>query len=65
MVDLNGQYRKIRWQVNREIKKVIKSSSSLPPSFKYLEVKIKSLSFIKFNNSFESPGSTTASLLFF
>ena len=27
MVDLNGQYRKIRWQVNREIKKVIKSSS--------------------------------------
>jgi len=26
MVDLNGQYRKIRWQVNREIKKVIKSS---------------------------------------
>jgi len=24
MVDLNGQYRKIRWQVNREIKKVIK-----------------------------------------
>ena len=27
MVDLNGQYRKIRWQINREIKKVIKSSS--------------------------------------
>ncbi|MBT4324890.1 MAG: DegT/DnrJ/EryC1/StrS family aminotransferase [Cryomorphaceae bacterium] len=27
MVDLNGQYRKIRWQVNREIKKVINSSS--------------------------------------
>ncbi len=27
MVDLNGQYRKIRWKVNREIKKVIKSSS--------------------------------------
>ena len=27
MVDLNGQYRKIRWQVNREIKKVISSSS--------------------------------------
>ena len=27
MVNLNGQYRKIRWQVNREIKKVIKSSS--------------------------------------
>jgi len=27
MVDLNGQYRKIRWQVNREIKKVIRSSS--------------------------------------
>ena len=27
MVDLNGQYRKIRWQVNREIKKVIKSTS--------------------------------------
>ena len=27
MVDINGQYRKIRWQVNREIKKVIKSSS--------------------------------------
>ena len=27
MVALNGQYRKIRWQVNREIKKVIKSSS--------------------------------------
>ena len=26
MVDLNGQYRKIRWQINREIKKVIKSS---------------------------------------
>jgi len=27
MVDLNGQYRKIRWQINREIKKVIKSTS--------------------------------------
>ena len=27
MVDLNGQYRKIRWQVNREIKKVINSST--------------------------------------
>ena len=27
MVDLNGQYRKIRWQVNREMKKVINSSS--------------------------------------
>ena len=27
MVDLNGQYRKIRWQINREIKKVIKSSA--------------------------------------
>ncbi len=27
MVDLNGQYRKIRWQVNREIKKVINTSS--------------------------------------
>ena len=27
MVDLNGQYRKIRWKVNREIKKVINSSS--------------------------------------
>jgi dTDP-4-amino-4,6-dideoxygalactose transaminase len=27
MVDLNGQYRKIRWQVNIEIKKVINSSS--------------------------------------
>ena len=27
MVDLNGQYKKIRWKVNREIKKVIKSSS--------------------------------------
>ena len=27
MVDLKGQYRKIRWQVNREIKKVIRSSS--------------------------------------
>jgi len=27
MVDLNGQYLKIRWQVNREIKKVINSSS--------------------------------------
>ena len=27
MVDLNGQYRKIRWQINREIKKVIRSSS--------------------------------------
>ena len=27
MVDLNGQYRKIRWQINREIKKVINSSS--------------------------------------
>ena len=27
MVALNGQYRKIRWQINREIKKVIKSSS--------------------------------------
>ena len=27
MFDLNGQYRKIRWQVNREIKKVINSSS--------------------------------------
>ena len=26
-VDLNEQYRKIRWHVNREIKKVIKSSS--------------------------------------
>ena len=27
MVDLNGQYRRIRWQVNREIKKVINSST--------------------------------------
>ena len=27
MVDLNGQYRKIKWQINREIKKVIKSTS--------------------------------------
>ena len=27
MVDLNGQYRKIRWQINREIKKVIRSSA--------------------------------------
>ena len=27
MVDLNGQYRKIRWQINKEIKKVIKSSA--------------------------------------
>ena len=27
MVDLNGQYRKFRWQVNREIKRVINTSS--------------------------------------
>jgi len=27
MVDLNGQYKKIRWQVNREIKKVINTTS--------------------------------------
>ena len=27
MVDLQGQYKKIRWQVNREIKKVLKSAA--------------------------------------
>jgi len=27
MVDLKGQYKKIRWQVNREIKKVLKSAA--------------------------------------
>ena len=38
MVDLNGQYRKIRWQVNREIKKVIKSSSFINgPSVKQFQ----------------------------
>ena len=42
MVDLQGQYKKIRWQVNREIKKVLKSTSFINgPIVKEFETNLK------------------------
>jgi len=42
MVDLKGQYKKIRWQVNREIKKVLKSAAFINgPIVKEFELNLK------------------------
>ena len=42
MVDLQGQYKKIRWQVNREIKKVLKSAAFINgPIVKEFELNLK------------------------
>ena len=42
MVDLQGQYKKIRWQVNREIKKVLKSAAYINgPIVKEFETNLK------------------------
>tara|TARA_B100000475_G_scaffold199779_1_gene182747 strand:- start:845 stop:1981 length:1137 start_codon:yes stop_codon:yes gene_type:complete len=42
MVDLQGQYKKIRWQVNREIKKVLKSAAFINgPIVKEFETNLK------------------------
>ena len=42
MVDLQGQYKKIRWQVNREIKKVLKSAAVINgPIVKEFETNLK------------------------
>jgi len=42
MVDLQGQYKKIRWQVNREIKKVLKSATFINgPIVKEFELNLK------------------------
>jgi len=42
MVDLQGQYKKIRWQVNREIKKVLKSAAYINgPIVKEFEANLK------------------------
>jgi len=42
MVDLQGQYKKIRWQVNREIKKVLKSAAYINgPIVKEFEINLK------------------------
>tara|TARA_B100000131_G_scaffold318835_1_gene363507 strand:+ start:355 stop:1491 length:1137 start_codon:yes stop_codon:yes gene_type:complete len=42
MVDLQGQYKKIRWQVNREIKRVLKSAAYINgPIVKEFEINLK------------------------
>ncbi len=42
MVDLQGQYKKIRWQINREIKKVLKSAAFINgPIVKEFELNLK------------------------
>ena len=42
MVDLQGQYKKIRWQVNREIKRVLKSAAYINgPIVKEFEANLK------------------------
>ena len=42
MVDLQGQYKKIRWQINREIKKVVKSAAFINgPIVKEFELNLK------------------------
>ena len=42
MVDLQGQYKKIRWQVNREIKRVLKSAAYINgPIVKEFETNLK------------------------
>jgi len=48
MVDLQGQYKKIRWQVNREIKKVLKSAAFINgPIVKEFELNLKEFLEIK------------------
>ncbi len=48
MVDLQGQYKKIRWQVNREIKRVLKSAAYINgPIVKEFEINLKDFLGIK------------------